>query len=120
MIRSGMARGRHAILTASLTLILAAMALASQGPARAQSGDIAEGRKFVEENCAACHATGREGESPLAEAPPLRELGRRYPVDSLAEAFAEGIVTGHEGMPEFALEPDALGALLAYLKSLGE
>ncbi len=41
---------------------------------------------------AAVAAIGAEGQSPHAEAPPFRELMRRYPPESLAEALAEGIV----------------------------
>ena len=57
-------------------------------------------------------------ESPLKVAPPFRELHLRYPVDSLAEAFAEGIVTGHPSMPEFRLDPGQIADVIAYLKSL--
>jgi cytochrome c len=56
--------------------------------------------------------------SPLAIAPPFRELHKRYPVESLEEAFAEGISTGHPTMPEFRFEPDQIANLIAFLKSL--
>ena len=73
---------------------------------------------FVETNCARCHAVGKAGDSPLPQAPRFRELHKRYPVENLAEAFGEGIVTGHPSMPEFVLEPDQIDDLLAYLRSL--
>ena len=76
------------------------------------------GRVFVQVNCAKCHAVGRIGESPLSIAPAFRTLHTRYPVESLQEALAEGIVTGHPSMPEFALAPDQVDAVIAYLKSL--
>ena len=76
------------------------------------------GLVFVRTNCAQCHAIGREGASPLAIAPPFRTLHKKYPVESLAEAFAEGIVTGHPSMPEFRLEPDRINAVISYLKTL--
>ena len=41
-----------------------------------------------------------------------------YPVESLEEALAEGISTGHPTMPEFRLDPDQIGDVIAYLKSL--
>lgn len=81
-------------------------------------GNPALGLIFVREYCASCHAIGRTGTSPLAIAPPFRDLHRRYPVDNLSEALAEGIVTGHPTMPEFRLEPDQVGNVIAYLKSL--
>jgi len=58
------------------------------------------------------------GPSPLADAPAFRELHRRYPVEDLAEAFSEGIVTGHPTMPEFQLDIAQIGDVLAYLKTL--
>lgn len=77
-----------------------------------------DGKAFAEENCARCHAIGRDGDSPLAEAPAFRDLHMRYPIESLAEAFAEGIVTGHPDMPEFELDARQIDDILAYLKSL--
>ena len=76
------------------------------------------GLVFVRTNCAQCHAIGKTGASPLAIAPPFRTLHQKYPVESLAEAFAEGIVTGHPSMPEFRLEPDRINAVISYLKTL--
>jgi hypothetical protein len=57
-------------------------------------------------------------ESPLPIAPPFRTLHRRYPVESLRESLAEGIMTAHQNMPEFRLEPDQINDFLAFLKSL--
>jgi hypothetical protein len=65
-----------------------------------------------------CHAIGLADESPLHPAPPFRTLHLRYPVESLQEALAEGIVTGHPRMPEFQLKPNQIEDLIAYLKSL--
>jgi mono/diheme cytochrome c family protein len=98
-------------------LMLAGLAV---GSARAETLSPAaqRGRVFVHANCAKCHAVNRVGESPLSIAPPLRALHKRYPVESLQEALAEGIVTGHPSMPEFALAPDQVDAVIAYLKSL--
>ena len=51
-------------------------------------------------------------------APAFRTLRQRYPVESLGEALAEGIVTGHPSMPEFRLEPDQVTDVIEYLKTL--
>ncbi|MGI9412233.1 MAG: c-type cytochrome [Hyphomicrobiales bacterium] len=84
----------------------------------ASAGDASAGRAMAQKLCARCHAIGPVGDSPVPEAPPLRTLSAKYPIDSLAEAFAEGIVVGHPSMPEFKFEPDAIDALLAYLDSI--
>ena len=85
---------------------------------QAQVDRVERGHAFVQANCAVCHAIGRDGESPLQAAPPLRTLHRRYPVESLTEALAEGITTGHPAMPQFKLDVAQIGDLIAYLKSL--
>ena len=59
-----------------------------------------------------------ERASPNPEAPPFRDLHRRYPIESLAEALAEGISTGHPAMPEFVATPTQIDAILSYIKSL--
>ncbi|HEX2724405.1 MAG TPA: cytochrome c [Beijerinckiaceae bacterium] len=87
-------------------------------PAAAQDARAQRGRVFAQTNCATCHAIGRVGESPLRIAPPFRTLHTRYPVEHLAEAFAEGIVTGHPSMPEFQLDVAQIRDLVAYLKTL--
>jgi cytochrome c len=88
------------------------------GTAVAQDARAQRGRVFAQTNCATCHAIGRVGESPLRIAPPFRTLHTRYPVEHLAEAFAEGIVTGHPTMPQFQLDVAQIGDLIAYLKTL--
>lgn len=76
------------------------------------------GQILAESLCAACHAVARTDVSPHAEAPPLRHLGRNYPVRHLEEALAEGIFVGHPDMPTFQLQPDDIDALLDYLDSI--
>jgi mono/diheme cytochrome c family protein len=99
-------------------LLLAAMLLAVP-QARAQDNSLfSHGKTLVESNCAGCHAVGEEGASPHPDAPPFRTLHLRYPIESLAEALAEGISTGHPDMPEFVASPDQIGAIIAYIGSL--
>jgi mono/diheme cytochrome c family protein len=98
--------------------LLACALLALAAPALAQSGRAQRGETFARTMCAGCHAIGRTGESPLPIAPPFRTLHTRYPVESLAESLAEGIVTGHPTMPEFTLDAAQVNDLLAYLKGL--
>ncbi len=87
-------------------------------PVLAQSPAVQRGLVFVRVNCARCHAIDKVSPSPLQIAPPFRTLHLRYPVESLEEALAEGIVTGHPTMPEFRLDPGQVGDVIAYLKSL--
>jgi len=102
-----------------LTVAAVVVASLASGESAAPSDDaIARGEQFLAENCAGCHAIAREGDSPLADAPPFRLLHELYPVEFLEEALAEGIITGHPDMPQFQLEPDLIAAIIGYLRTL--
>jgi cytochrome c len=104
MLRSG-------LYQTLVTLMLATSALA-MSPAEQR------GKTFALNNCARCHSIDRVTPSPLKIAPAFRTLHLRYPVETLGEALAEGIVTGHPTMPAFQLDPDQINDLLSYLKTL--
>jgi cytochrome c len=102
-----------------MTLVLALLALICFfSDTLADSPDPQRGKTFARTNCARCHSIERSGSSPLSPAPPFRELHKRYPVETLEESLAEGIVTGHAGMPEFELSPDQIDDLIAFMKTL--
>lgn len=110
---------RAALLLGTSAILLAAGAL-EMSAARGQPADHVRGQAIAERQCARCHATGRTGASPMPKAPQFRTLAKRYPIEQLAEALAEGIRTGHSDMPEFRLEPPEIGALLTYLNEIAE
>lgn len=104
----------------SMKLLAAATLLSALAfPASALAGDDL-GRQLVQTNCGRCHAIAHDDRSPLPLAPPFREVAKRYPPESLSESLAEGIVTGHDGMPEFVFEPQQIVAIVNYLKSLAK
>ncbi len=84
----------------------------------AKASNVEQGRRLARVYCARCHAIDKVSPSPLAIAPPFRTLHQRYPVETLQEALAEGIVTGHPSMPEFRFEPDQINDFLVFLKTL--
>jgi cytochrome c len=103
-----------------MALAVAAWALGSS-PATSEealSPAAQRGLVFVRTHCSHCHSVDRIGKSPLVIAPPFRTLHERYPVESLQESLAEGIITGHPSMPEFRLDPGQVADVIAYLKSL--
>lgn len=103
----------------AFALLLGACTHAGPTPPTAPANaNPAEGRRLAEIYCARCHAIGAEGESTHPMAPPFRIIGRNYPVNTLEEAFAEGILVGHRDMPEFQLEPAQIDDLVAYLQSV--
>src|ERR1700759_3037093 len=88
------------------------------GVAPAAAVDPQQGKRLALIYCARCHAIDKVGPSPLKIAPPFRTLHERYPVETLQEALAEGIVTGHPTMPQFSFDADKVGVFIAFLKTL--
>lgn len=87
------------------------------------SGDaaqIAEGLSIVTTNCTSCHNVGTSGDSPRADAPPLRTVLANYNAESLADDFREHIHVGHPDMPDFDFGPKGTDEVIAYLKSIQE
>jgi cytochrome c len=105
----------------TLREIVAVAAITGLGATTALAGEAdpaTRGKTILAANCARCHAIERSGKSPHHEALPFREVVLRYPPEQLAEALAEGIVSGHPDMPEFTFEPAEVQAIIAYLTTL--
>lgn len=100
-----------------LLLGIACLAL-THATAMALSPSEQRGRVFARTNCAGCHSIDKATPSPLKVAPPFRELHKRYPIEWIAEALAEGISTGHPSMPEFQLPPDQINDLISFMRTL--
>jgi cytochrome c len=93
--------------------------LCASEPAFAQQSPAEQrGLTFVRAHCARCHSIDAVSPSPLAIAPPFRDLHLRYPVEELRRPLSEGIVANHPTMPQFRLEPDQVEDVIAFLKSL--
>lgn len=114
---------RLAVTAAALGL--AASAAAAQTPSRAA------GERIARTYCAECHAVGLHGRSPLADAPPFRQLSRRYPRGGgLNDLLAKGMIVSdespqeeggaprHPRMPQARLDEAQIGELKAYLEWL--
>lgn len=97
---------------------LAACLVVASIPAAAQEPSARRGGTLVQRHCGGCHAVGPAGVSTLPAAPPLRELNRRYEPESLAEALAEGLLTGHPAMPEFRFAAPDVRSIILYLNSI--
>ncbi|HEY0331292.1 MAG TPA: cytochrome c [Rhodopseudomonas sp.] len=95
----------------ALTLLMTSCAVAASPAER-------RGKSFAKAHCSRCHSIDRVHPSRLDRAPPFRTLHLRYPIETLAEAFAEGIYTGHAAMPAFELTPSQINDLLSFLKTL--
>jgi cytochrome c len=111
--KSPRARARKRLQSAAVGLLVLLADPASGQPSVRERGEA-----IAAKHCERCHAIRDAGESPMALAPPFRDLSKRYPIENLAEALAEGIVTGHPAMPRFTFEPREIDALLTYIAGL--
>ena len=116
---------------ATIALALVTTGCAAAAPAVAPAGEpaaVSSGQRVAQRNCGGCHAVAA-GSSPLADAPPFRDLHRRYPAGGLAQLLEEGMLpparpleegepSHHPRMPMVALGPDEVAELTAYLRSL--
>jgi len=100
-------------LVAMITMSVTAPVLAQGTGAPSGRGEL-----LLTRNCARCHAVGPTGASSHPAAPPFRTLSRKYKIEGLAEALAEGLSTGHPDMPEFVFAPEDVGAIIDYLQSI--
>lgn len=102
------------------TLCFAGLAgvLSGCAMAAAEPSPPAQGRALADRLCSQCHAVELVDASQHPEAPPLRDLFKRYAVEDLRRAFANGVHVGHSDMPTFRLGEGDVDRLLIYLQTL--
>ncbi len=97
--------------------------LLAAGPALSQVRDeatrVAEGKRLAEINCTRCHNIEAEGESPLTDAPPFREIAKNYDELELVDGFMEGLAVRHPLMPDWEVTEPQAENLAAFVMSLG-
>jgi cytochrome c len=86
--------------------------------ARAADSSAADGKAILAKNCGRCHSIAATGASPLPQAPPLREVYLRYPIEQLEGGFAEGMGSKHQDMPQIQFSSEQVAAILTYLGSI--
>jgi cytochrome c len=109
---------KNLVIVGAISLAWATAFFAPTARAENDADTVAKGRAIIEANCARCHAIGKDDTSHHKEAPPFRVVVTRYPPENLAEALAEGIMSGHPDMPEFVFQPPEIEAIVAYLGTL--
>jgi mono/diheme cytochrome c family protein len=108
-----MKRSRNLVFVFWVPLIVCSANLTAAG-----SEEGIEGKMLLEKNCSRCHSVDATGQSPLAQAPPLREVYLRYPIEQLEYGFAEGMGSRHREMPQIQFSSEQVSAILNYLGSI--
>ena len=77
-----------------------------------------EGRAILARHCAKCHAIDRSDQSTLRQAPALRDIYRRYPLEGLEFELSEGVGSTHPDMPQIQFSAEQVDKILEYLEYL--
>src|SRR5262245_37579496 len=106
--------------TLLFAMTIGAPALLLGSSIEAADARAARGRALLTHHCAACHAIGHTGESPLRAAPPFRKIGDRLDMNELMQRMQEGLVSAHKDMPAFRFTRADAHAVRSYLNSIQE
>jgi mono/diheme cytochrome c family protein len=74
----------------------------------------ARGKLILQENCGRCHAI----DSPLKEAPPMRDIYVRFAPRELQAELSQGMVSKHKEMPQIEFSDEDVYAIMTYLYAL--
>lgn len=102
-----------------ILFVIAATLFAAPALAEDDAASIAEGKRLAEINCARCHNLETQGESPLTDAPPFREIAKNYDRYELIDGFMEGLAVRHPLMPDWDVTEPQAQELTAFVMSLG-
>jgi len=88
--------------------------------AAAESSKLAaaRGKIILQEQCGRCHAIEAVGQSPLKEAPPLRDIYAQFDLRELQARIRQGIGSAHKDMPQIPFSDEDVYAILSYLYAL--
>jgi mono/diheme cytochrome c family protein len=73
------------------------------------------GKAILQEKCGRCHAIEATGDSPLAQAPPMRTIYRRFNPKELQAELIEGKASRHKEMPQISFSDEDVYAIMTYL-----
>lgn len=101
------------------SLVAGLLVCSAAGADAAGTGQLrSRGKVILEKNCGRCHAIGAVGASPLAQAPPMRDVYVRFAPRELQAELREGMVSKHRAMPQIDFSDEDVDAILAYLYAL--
>ncbi len=89
--------------------------LATLSDAAISSKVASRGKLILEQNCWRCHAIEAVGDSPLKNAPPMRDIYSRSHPRELQERLTEGLGSKHKEMPQIQFSDDDVYAIMSYL-----
>lgn len=101
------------------SLIVGLLVCLSATSGTAESSQLkVRGKVILQENCGRCHAIEAAGDSPLKQAPPMRDIYAWFAPRELQAELREGMVSQHRAMPQIDFSDEDVDAILAYLYAL--
>ena len=101
------------------SLIVGLLVCLSATSGTAESSQLKDrGKVILQKNCGRCHAIEAAGDSPLKQAPPMRDIYARFAPRELQAELREGMVSQHRAMPQIDFSDEDVDAILAYLYAL--
>ena len=79
---------------------------------------IPDGKVLLTEKCGRCHAVDATSASPRAEAPPFRDVFKKFPVEELRMRLSEGVVSHFKDMPQVDFTDEQVTGIIDYLSTL--
>ena len=106
-------------MTRRLAILLLLLGISSGFAEEAGQSPLEQrGRDLAGQMCSQCHAVGRSGDSPHANAPAFRRLDRRVDLDTFVDRLREGLMVGHPDMPTFRFSREDARAFVLYVRSI--
>ncbi len=105
----------------AISILVAGIALLSTSvvqPLAADEVDGLSGKAILQKDCSRCHSIEATGDSPLAVAPPLRDIYRKRSLERLEFELAEGMGSRHQEMPQVQFSTEEIAAILNYLNGI--
>ncbi len=110
------------VFGALMLAVLAAASIGGLGVSTAQTdtASVERGGDLARLLCTKCHTLSARGDSPNADAPPFRELLQKLTPEGIEDELAEGILMGHQPMPQWEFSSQQIYDLSNFIISLGE
>jgi mono/diheme cytochrome c family protein len=77
-----------------------------------------DGKAILAAKCGKCHALDASSSSPLAQAPPFRDVFKKFPTEELRIRLSEGVVSHYKTMPMVDFTDEDVTAIITYLSTL--
>lgn len=106
---------RRAVVACGIFLTISVALRAETAP---DQPVIPDGRVLLTDKCGRCHAVDATSPSPFKDAPPFRDVLKKFPVEELRMRLSEGVVSHFKDMPQVDFSDEEVTGIIDYLSTL--